>query len=345
MLQRMVSAIGKGFAAPVFLALLPLGAQADCNLDYLVRAGDTFYSIAESHYGDRQNWMLIYYSNQNHANGPAIMPGRSIYVPCPEGQASTPDATPLRQDDADLKLLTGGDYAPFTDQDLPGQGMVTELINASLELAPSPVSYSITWESDWSQHLFPLLDEKQFDMGFPWLKPECKATPQNERCVNFHFSDPLMLLPIMLFVREDNQFRFTGDDDVIGRSLCRPKGYFTHDLDRTDRRWLSEGKIDLVVGDSPRDCFRMVQDGAVDAATVNLFLGANLIVDMGLRNKVVPLERPLSEEGLHVVISKRHWRGTAHLYRINAGLANLKKDGRYQEIVSRHMEYFRSRLN
>ena len=125
---------------------------------------------------------------------------------------------------------------------------------------------------------------------------------------------------------------------MLGRTICRPKGYFTHDLDRSDRRWLSEKKIDFVVGDTPRDCFQRVADGAVDAATVNLFLGASVILEMGLRNEIVPLERPLSQEGLHVVISKRHWRGTAHLYRINAGLQNLKKDGRYQEIVARHLE-------
>jgi polar amino acid transport system substrate-binding protein len=99
-----------------------------------------------------------------------------------------------------------------------------------------------------------------------------------------------------------------------------------------------------VQGKDPADCFNQVLSGKVDAATVNLFLGANLILEMGLRNKILPLEKPLSEEGLHVVISKRHWRGTTHLYRVNAGLQKLKDDGRYQEIVSRHMELFRAQL-
>jgi len=330
-------------AAPLIAALAPGAGQAGCDLTHTVAAGDTFYSIAEAHYGDRQRWTQIYYANQSVLKGPSLIVGNQLYIPCSIGETA-PDATPLRQDDAELKLLTGGGYPPFTDQKLPGQGMVTELVNAAMELTPSPVSYSVTWEDDWSQHLFPMLNDKQFDMGFPWLKPDCEATPANERCVNFHFSEPLMLMPIMLFVRDDNQFTFDDDADVLGRSLCRPKGYFTHDLDRKDRRWLSEDKISFVQGDSPRDCFERVQRGEVDAATVNLFLGASVILDMGLRNKIVPLERPLSEEGLHVVISKRHWRGTTHLYRINAGLQNLKKDGRYQEIVSRHLELFRNRL-
>ena len=88
----------------------------------------------------------------------------------------------------------------------------------------------------------------------------------------------------------------------------------------------------------------MVLKGDVDAASVNLFLGANTIIEMGLRNKILPLERPVSEQGLHVVISKKHWRGTTHLYRINAGLKNLRKSGRYEEIVARHLELFWAQL-
>ena len=49
---------------------------------------------------------------------------------------------------------------------------------------------------------------------------------------------------------------------------------------------------------------------------------------------------PLSRESLHVIISKTHWRGTTHLYRINAGLGALRDSGRYNEIVSRHLELF-----
>lgn len=85
--------------------------------------------------------------------------------------------------------------------------------------------------------------------------------------------------------------------------------------------------------------------GEVDAATFNVFLGASKIVAMGLRGQVVPLEMPLSREALHVVISKRHWRGTTHLYRVNAGLEALRASGRYGEIVSRHLEVFWGQLN
>lgn len=331
------------------VAFLPgLAAAQDCTpSDYVVGADDTILTIAETHYGDAEKWTLIYYANQDllQSRGFNVAPGDALVLPCAPGQAAQKaDATPLKRPDAEMVLVTGSNFAPFTDQDWPGKGMVTEVVNAALESTPAPVPYAIVWEDDWSRHLFPILREKQADMGFPWYKPDCASTPENERCANFHFSDPLVEVLIMLFVRQGDGFVFESDADVLGKTLCRPKGYFTHDLDRAGRRWLSEDLITLVQADTPQACFEALQRGDVDAVTVNVFLGANTIDDMGLRGQVVPLERPLSSEGLHVVISKTHWRGTTHLYRINAGIAALKESDRYNEIVSRHLAVFWDRM-
>lgn len=325
------------------LGLFPGAAFAICDVDYVVQPGDNLFSIADVHYGDRNRWTLIYYRNQDQLAGPSAVPGRTLHIPCPPDEV-TADATPLRKETAEMNLLTGGNYAPFTDPSLPGQGLVTELVNAALELAPSPVSYAVTWEDDWSQHLFPMLNSKEFDMGFPWSKPDCEADPTHERCVNFHFSDPLVVVPTMLFVRSGGGMSYDSDADVVGKTLCRPKGYYTHDLDRADRRWLSEDKITLLQPEAPSDCIRMVAQGQADAAALNLFVGAEAIVAADAREQVEPLEKPLSESGLHVIISKTHWRGTSHLYRVNAGLKKLRESGRFEEIMSRHLELFWAKL-
>jgi len=99
-----------------------------------------------------------------------------------------------------------------------------------------------------------------------------------------------------------------------------------------------------VQAESPEACFEEVMAGRADAATFNVFLGGTKIVRMGLRGKIVPVEKPLSRETLHVVISKTHWRGTTHLYRLNAGLDALRASGRYNEIVSKHLEIFWGQL-
>lgn len=327
-----------GIALGVWAALSG-AAQALCDVTYKVQPGDTLFSIAETHYGTSQQWTLVYYANRAVLEGQTAVPGTDVYIPCPASEAA-PEQMPRREVGAEMTLLTAGNYLPFSDRTWPGEGLATELVKAAMEESPSPLPYAVAWEDDRSQHLFPLLDQKTYDMGFPWLKPDCVSTPDNQRCKSFHFSDPLMELPIMLFKREGSDFTYEGDADLIGKRLCRPAGYFTHDLDRADRRWLSQGKITLVQPDSPEACFEQLMADKVDAVTVNVFLGASKIVAMGLRGRVVPLDLPLSRESLHVIISKTHWRGTTHLYRINAGLAELRENGRYDEIVSRHLELF-----
>jgi len=341
----MIYRLKKVFSAAVLGAvalIAPSAAFAICDVEYKVQAGDNLFSIAEKHYGDHSRWSIIYYRNQTELVGSSVVPGRSLYIPCPLDNPE-PDATPLRQTEAELTLLTGNNNQPFTDQSLPGDGMVTELLNAALELAPQPVSYSVSWHNKWSDHL-DILDSQDFDMGFPWYKPDCEATPDNRRCADFHFSEPLMTMPVMLFTLADKQFAFTKDEDIEGRTICRPAAWFSFDLDWNGRNWLKDEKIKLVRPETPADCFALLDDGQVEAVSLSVFLGAATLMDLGLRDRVVPLERPVSEVGLHVIISKRHWRGTAHLYRVNAGLKALKNSGRFDEILNRHLAAIWGRL-
>ena len=337
-------------AAAAALALLIPGvvfAQGQCNIPHTIAEGETLFSIADQYYGDLNKWSVIYYGNQNVLPTALLeLPtGVTVTIPCLPGQ-SPADPTPLQTTDAEMTILTGSNYAPFSDRAWMGQGMVTELVNAAMEATPEPVTYAISWEDDWSQHLFPMLDSgAQFDMGFPWLRPNCDENPANERCANFHFSDPLVEILVLLFTRMDDPVKFEEDTDLHGRTICRPAGYFTHDLDRADRRWLSDGLVTLVQAESPAACFAALMSGEVDAVTVNEFLGWTKIHELGLQGRVQPEQRPVSVEGLHVVISKKHWRGTTHLYRFNAGLAALRETERYNEIVTRHLGTFWEQLN
>jgi polar amino acid transport system substrate-binding protein len=322
------------------------GAWA-CQPTYTVQDGDTLFTIAEEQIGDLTQWSLIFYNNPSLQGGSLLdVPvGVVLNIPCPEGTVNVaPDPTPLQQVDAELKLLTGSDYAPFTDKAWPGQGMVTELVNAAFENTPSPLPFAIVWEDDWSKHLSPMLEEKTVDMGFPWYRPDCEGDPSQYRCNTFHFSDPLLDLVILFFVRSSDPMKFETDTDVHGKTLCRPAGFFTHDLDQDGRNWLADENITLITPATAADCFDLLMQGEADAVAVNEFLGTEIMYNKGLQEQVKALAKPISVQGLHVVISKKHWRGTTHLYRFNAGLAALKQSDRYNEIVSRHLNIFWDRL-
>lgn len=340
------------------------GVAMACQPTVTVRAGDNLFSIAEEQLGDMTQWSAIFYDNPDVQGGSLldIEPGTVLRIPCPGAppHASTPTPAPqpvaepeppavlppprsaatTRQAGVDVRLLARANYPPFTAQDWPEQGMLSELVEAVFEDTPNPATHSVSWEEDWSRQLFPMLDAKEFDMGFPWFKPDCDNNPDNRVCTHFHFSSPLIDVVILLFARVDASLPFEVDSDVHGRTLCRPEGYFTHDLDRPDRLWLSRGLITLEQPVTVEECFEMLMAGEVDAVAVNEFLGVQKMFELGLTDAVTPLARPVSVEGLHAVISKTHWRGTTHLYRFNAGLAKLRQSARYNEIISRHLAQF-----
>jgi polar amino acid transport system substrate-binding protein len=236
-----------------------------------------------------------------------------------------------------INLLTADDYAPFTDRKLIEGGLITDIVAHAL----SEDDHEIVWVNDWAAHLEPLLSKNFLDMGFPWLQPDCVGDAENFRCVNFHFSEPMFEMLVLLFTAKDRPLEFNSDDDILGKTLCRPTGYYTHDLEKDGRRWLSDNKITFKQPRAVEDCFRMLLAGEVDAAAFNEFTGRSAIKDMGIEDQIVIVEsRPLSIEGLHVVVHKDHPDAEALLAEVNEGLERIRRSGDYQSIVDKHLAAF-----
>lgn len=70
---------------------------------------------------------------------------------------------------------------------------------------------------------------------------------------------------------------------------------------------MADELITLTVGATAESCFDLLLDGKVDAVSGNEFLGTEITYNRGLNDQVPALPKPVSIQGLHVVISKRHW--------------------------------------
>jgi polar amino acid transport system substrate-binding protein len=247
-----------------------------------------------------------------------------------------------------ITLLTAGDYKPFTDKKLPRGGMIAELVATAMDVERKSVSGpqgKIVWVNDWSAHLSPLLVNKAFDLGFPWFKPDCARyddldKPAKFRCDNFYFSKPVFEILVVFFKKKGSAFQFTGDKDVIGSRLCRPAGYFTFDLDKDGRNWIKDKKVTLAQPQSLDECFQMLDKGEVDAVALNEFTGKAAVQKLQMGDRVETLERPVSILNLHVIVAKTHKRAKALLAYVNDGLARIRADGLYGEIVDRHLTRF-----
>ena len=332
-----------------------------CGGKYTVQENDTLSEIAERAYGLSNKWTLIYYANQKQfGNEPLPTPGNQINIPCikagssvkVEPAAATKDGEPAKiqisRIDADINLLTADDYRPFTDRALPAGGMITDIVQKGFkELAKSGKGpkFKVSWVNDWSAHLTPLLADKVFDMGFPWLKPPCENyneldQPAQFRCDKFFFSKPVFEILVVFFTLNDTSFEFASDDEVIGKRICRPGGYFTFDLDKDGRNWVKDEKITLIRPQSVDECFRMLIDEEVDAIALNEFTGRAAMRKNKLEERVSVIERPISLETLNVIIAKTHPRARTFLHYINSAIDRLRKNGEYRKIVDEHLSKF-----
>lgn len=250
--------------------------------------------------------------------------------------AASKDSTPDT-----IRFLTGGDYAPFTDRNLPNDGLITDIVVTAMSNTPGGSNFKIDWVDDWSLHLDELLPDLEYDMGFPWFKPDCESTPDDYRCENFVFSNPVFEMLILLFTHKDRPLEFNSDKDIVGAVLCRPNGYFTHDLEKDGRKWLTNKVIQLKQPDTIKECFEMLVDGDVDGVALNEFTGRTAIANLGLKNQVVALQnQPLSVEGLRVVVHKSHPRAQDLMNIFNKSMADLQLSENYSPIIEKHFRNY-----
>lgn len=359
----MINRITPILAAAAVFAGSQVAAQT-CGGTYVVAPGNTLSGIVDKLYENSKVWSEVYRTNAATIGEDPnrIRVGQKLRMPCIgglptglEGGTEVTAAAPVVRetaafttaasaaattvnDDLNVRILTAGDYAPFTQKGLLNDGMLTDVVQNAFSASDDVDSFKIHWVQDWSAHLDPLLSEAMLDVGFPWFKPDCAGDPTQYRCENFHFTDPMFEMLILLFTAKDRPLAFTSDNDMIGKTLCRPAGYFTHDFEKNGRKWLSSGKVTLKSPATIKDCFELLEDGEVDAVAINEFTGRTAIKDLELADKVeIVQSRPLSIEGLHVLVHKSHPRAQEMLEAANSGLRNIKENGAYQQIIDAHM--------
>jgi polar amino acid transport system substrate-binding protein len=340
-----------------------------CGAEYTLKPGDTLADIARTVYGNASQWNIIYYANQDRLgdNATLLVPGLSLKIPCLAGAGKPAAAAPVETPPAGvqptgetapfqlssmlgrIEFLTAEGYAPFTGRDLPQGGMLIDLLQSAMNLikeqAKGAFDYRVSWVNDWSAHLNPLLITRALDAGVPWSKPDCnrpEALGKADQyiCQKFFFSDPLYESVTVLFVRNDGSFNFDRDEQIVGKTLCRTKGWSTFDLDKDGRNWVKDGKVTLMQPQRAEDCFRLLDEGTVDAAVIAELTGLAVAGAMGMGDRVHAASRPINIETMHVIIAKTHPNSRTVLYYVNNSLARLKETGAYDAITAKHLEQF-----
>lgn len=222
-----------------------------------------------------------------------------------------------------VRLVTGNDYKPFTDQTLPQGGMITEIVDQVFQKMGHQAEIEFhSWNRGYN------MSEKGAFLGtFPYVK-----TP--ERMESFYFSDPIYIITTLFFTRNDADVSFVHPRDLKGLTVCKPLGYHLRDI----QDFLDEGLIVVRRPNTMESCFRMLRRGRVSLVPINEHVGwevARQIADGEDIFRV--LEKPLLETGLHFIVTRKNPQAQNIVERFNAILGQMRDESSLDAIIARHI--------
>jgi nucleoid-associated protein YgaU len=244
--------------------------------------------------------------------------------------------------DRQLLLITGGNYAPFTDEALPHRGLYTNLVETAMLRSAPEQGYKIQFVNDWSSHLDLLMPTLAFDGTFPWSRPNCEepaalSESDRNRCETYNFSNPFYEVVDTYFAREGSGYEQTLTyADFAGTTICRPEGWT---LSHMDAVGLYEPAISLLRPVSPDDCFHAVMEGRADIVAIEAHLAVEAISRLGYEHRIIENPNLAAIKSLNVMTHKDTPDGEAILETLNQGLAIMQQSGEWRDIVSNALRY------
>jgi len=228
------------------------------------------------------------------------------------------------------------DAAPFADANWAAGGLVTEVIRAALGPTPGVAEVAVKW--DRTNAAAKAEGRQTADIVFPVFAAGCDTPRSAQLCTDYLVSDPIFEVLELVFVRQAGPRDLTSLREDTSAVMCHPR-------DPMFAQGPTVGTARVVLGSSLDDCFRRLMSGQAQGVVADELSGWLAVHDLGMADDVQPLETPFGTLGVHAVIPRTHWRATAHLYRVNAGLAQLRASGDFEAILARHLEDYRARVS
>jgi polar amino acid transport system substrate-binding protein len=226
----------------------------------------------------------------------------------------------LAEENRTYQFLSG-DFEPYTSSTMKNGGIATEIVKKAVSAMGHNVEITyLPWRRG---HLLAL--EGEYFAIYPYSESK-------ERKEKWFYSDPLYNLEEYIFVKRDRSFTYENNDDLKGKTICRPKGYNLFGLNKLQ----DQG---LVTIEQPSDlaaCFLMLNIGRVDVVLINKETGWSMIETLQLKKQeFATLGKTYLSNRHHLIISKKIDEGEAFLKDFNQELRLLKQSGEIERILER----------
>jgi len=225
-----------------------------------------------------------------------------------------------RADDV-LIAATLDDFPPYCGQALPNFGFSNDLVVQAMGRTGHKVTVVFV---PWARALSGAMDGYYDILPSVWYSPE--------RGNALLFSEPYVVSRLVFVTRKDSPFDYTRLEDLAGKTVGIVNGYeygkafrtstlFTRDVANStvlNLTRVAAGRIDLTVEDelTLRYLFK----------TTALDLANRLVLSRGA----------LSEQEMHMAVSKKRVDAGRLVADFNQGLAQMKQDGSYDALLVVH---------
>jgi polar amino acid transport system substrate-binding protein len=219
-----------------------------------------------------------------------------------------------------VKLATGNDYRPFTDESLPEGGLVTAIVRAAY--ADQGEAVEVTF-LPWNRAYYETR-AGGFAATFPYVHNE-------ERAADYYFSRPVYTTTQRPAVLASSTLEAGTVDDLDGLSYCLPTGYAPA---QAIERMTEAGRLTRRHPMTLTVCMRMLEDGAADfIPTSHMLAHQTARQALGDADRIRFLDVVVEESTLHVIFPKVRPGAKAARDRFDAALTKLQKRGHVERIV------------
>jgi polar amino acid transport system substrate-binding protein len=230
----------------------------------------------------------------------------------------------------DLDIVHSGNWPPYADENLPGQGLAIELVTTALKRA----GYSPHVKTAPLEQILEGSKTGSYDVfATPWYTME--------RDKYLDFSQPYLQSSIHFIKRTDTPFEYTGFDDLEGKTVGVIENYaYEEDFNEStvieritagslteNLRKLMERKVDLTLDDERVLRYTLSQSLPGSMATLEI------------------LAKPLAMRGVNIGVSRKNPDHAVIVERFNKAIAAMKADGTHSMIVQKHQAYIEHPAN
>lgn len=219
---------------------------------------------------------------------------------------------------APLKLATG-EYIPYAGENIPGQGISTQIVKAVFK----EIKIDIVIEfMPWNRVMNSLLNTKVAG-SFPWII-------NSDRQKSMLYSEAINEFSVLSFTKKGKKINYA---DKSKKTLCLPSGWDPTTYNDISKKF----NLELVRPINIESCVEMLVKERVDFFLVNEKVGLYAVEKLYGKNSAIEGKHVsflTKKNKLYFIVPKNYPNAKNVIAIFNKGLAKIRKSGIYDKIIT-----------